>query len=85
MNTCFFVCLLLRASPSAHGGSQARGPIGAIAIAATAMSDLSTSAAHGNSGSLTQGATAGIEPVNLMVRSQICFRCATTGTPEHFF
>ena len=43
-----------------------------------------TYAIHGNTGSLTQWVNPGIETV-LMGDSQICFRQATTGTPEFHF
>ena len=55
----FFFCLS-RVTPTAHGGSQAKGHIRAVAAGlptATATPDLSASAtyatAHANAGSLT--------------------------------
>ena len=61
--TCFFVLFFLfvfcpfRAAPSAHGGSQARGPIGAVAVAAglcqIQATSLTYTTARGNAGSLT--------------------------------
>ena len=63
---------LFRATPTAYGGSQARGRIGATAAAyATATATLGIQAvsviyttAHGNAGSLTHGGRPGIEPTS---------------------
>jgi len=74
--SCLFVCLFFvffRAAPTAYGGSQARGLIGAIAAGLR----------HSSQQHLI------LNPLNeardrtheLMVPSQICFCCVTTGTP----
>ena len=65
-----FVCFcLFRAAPVAHGGSQARGGIGAVAAGlhhshSNARSELSVTytTARRNTGSLTHGARPGIGP-----------------------
>ena len=65
----FFFFGLFRATPMAQGGSQARGPIGAIASSlhhshsnARSKSNLQpTPIAHGNAGSLTHRVRPGIE------------------------
>ena len=72
-----FYFLLFRGALAAYGGSQARGLIGATAA------DLHHS--HGNSVILNALGKARDQTHNLMVSSQICFCCATTGTPETFF
>ena len=65
----FLSFCLFRAAPVAYGGSQARGPIRAVATSpatATATPDLSLSStyttAHSNPGSLTHRSRPGIEP-----------------------
>ena len=77
-----------RAAPAAHGGSQARGPIRAIAAAytiATAMQDPShVCNLHHCSGQcqiLNPLSEARDRTHNLMALSQIHFHCATKGTP----
>ena len=63
----------------AYGGSQARGPIGATANArATATPDQS-SQQHRILNPLSEARD---QTHNLMVPSQIRFRCAMTGTPS---
>ena len=52
----FFVFCLFRATPTAYGGSQARGLIGAVA---TGLHH-----SHSNAGSLTHWARPGIEPTS---------------------
>ena len=39
-NFTFFFCFLFRAVSKAHGGSQARGPIGAVAAGLCSVCDL---------------------------------------------
>ena len=67
-----FCFLLFRAILVACGASQARGWIRATAAG--------LHHSHSNARSLTHWVGPGIEPCNLMVPSQICFRCTTTGT-----
>ena len=79
----FVYFLLFRAVPAAHGSSRARGLIGATAqqheIWAVSMTYTT---AHGKAGSLTHWASeARDRTCSLMVPHQICFHCATTGTP----
>ena len=86
----FFVSCLHRAAPAAHGGSQARGRIGAVAEGLYQN--------HGNARSqprlrppsqLSSWQGGVLNPLreardqthNLMVPSWIRFRCAMTGTP----
>ena len=66
-----FFCLFFRATPAAHGGSQARGLIGATATGlchshSHARSKLSVTyaTAQGNAGSLTHWVKPGIKPVS---------------------
>ena len=87
----FFVFLLFRAASVAHGGSQVRGLIGAVAAGLYHS--------HSNMGSklclyhgsrqrwiLNPLSKAKDRTRNLMVPSQIHFRCATMGTPWwHYF
>ena len=64
-----FFFLLFRATPTAYGGSQARGQIGAAAAGLPQPQQLRIQAvsvtyttAHGNAGSLTHWARPGIKP-----------------------
>ena len=66
----FFFCLF-RAPPTASGGSQARGLIGATAA------HLCQS--HSNNRSLTHWVRPGMEPATS------CFHCTRTGTPKLLF
>ena len=50
----FWSVCLFRAAPVSYGGSQARGPIRAVATGLRAASATYTTA-HGNAGSLTTG------------------------------
>ena len=75
--------------PPAHGGSQARGRIGATAAAyarATAKPDPSRICDLHHSSQqrwiLNPLSEARDGTCNLMVPSQICFCCAATGTPK---
>ena len=78
-----------RAPPATYGGSQARGPIGATAASlhhshSNVRSELSVTytIAHGNHAMiLNPMSEARDRTSNLMVPSQICFYCTTTGTP----
>ena len=86
----FFFFFLFRAAPAAYGGSQARYLIGAVATGLRQS--------HCNEGSEPcvcdlhhiSGQRQILNPLievrdqthNLMVISQICFHCATTGTPK---
>ena len=64
----YFYFFLFWASPTAHGGSQARGWIGATAAGlhhshnSGSEPRLQHTTAHGNTGSLTHWARPGIEP-----------------------
>ena len=71
---CFFVfCLFLRATPSAYGGSQARGLIGAVAA------DLHhSSPKHRILNPLSEARN---RTCNLMFPSRIHFLCAMMATP----
>ena len=65
--TIFVAVCLFRATPMAHGGSQARGQIRAVAASlhhwVQALS-VTYITAHSNSGSLTHCARPGIKPVS---------------------
>ena len=85
----FFVFCLSRAAPVAHGGSQARGPIGAVAAGlhqSHSKPDLShvCNLHHSprQSQVLNPLSEARDQTRNLKVPSQICFHCAMTGTPK---
>ena len=72
----FFVlfCFLFRVTPTAYGGSQARGRTRALALAYTT--------AHSNTNHIRNPLRKSRDlTCNLMVPSQICFCCATVGTP----
>ena len=49
----FFFVFVFRAAPAAYGGSQARGPVGAV--------DASLHHSHSNAGSLTHRVRPGVE------------------------
>ena len=83
----FFVFCLFRASPVAHGGSQARGLIRAVAASlprATATPDLSCVCdLHHSSWQcwiLNPLSKARDRTCNPMVPSRICFCCTMMGT-----
>ena len=89
MFVCFLLCFLLfRAAPTAYGGSQARGWIGAIA-AGPCHSHSHTGPSHVCNLHHSSWQCRVLNPLNkardqacnFMVTSQICFRCTTTGTP----
>ena len=71
---CVFVFLLLRATPTAYGGSQARGRIGAL-VAGLHHSSWQ----HRILNPLSEARD---QTHNLMVPSWIHFRCTKTGTPR---
>ena len=81
-----FFFLLFRAVLEAYGGSQSRG--GSVRAIATATQDPSclcdlhhSSQQHQILNPLSEAR----DPTrSLMVPSQFCFCCATTGTPTHF-
>ena len=93
----FFFCLFIflsffRAAPVAYGGSQARGPIGAV-VASLHRSHSNTgiqaasatyNVAHSNPGSLTHWARSGIEPAFSWILVGFVNRWATRGTPITF-
>ena len=82
--SCFVLFLLVRATPKAYGGSQARGLIGATAVG--------LHHSHSNAGSqlhsswqcriLNPLSEARDQTRNLMVPDRIRFHCTTTGTPN---
>ena len=85
--------LLFRATPTAHRGSRARVPLGELqlqaTVTATAMPDpshicnlLHSSWPHQILNPLSEARE---WTCNVMVPSQICFLCATMGTPESYF
>ena len=87
-----FFCLFVffRATPTAYGGSQARGLIGAVATGLHTpepqqrriqAESATYTTAHGNARSLTLGFEARDRTRNLMVTSRSRFCCTTTGTP----
>ena len=87
-NNFFFVFCLFRAALMACGGSQARGPIGAIAAGlhrshSNAGSDCVCDVHHSSRQHriLNPLREARDRTHNLMVPCRICFRCTTTGTP----
>ena len=85
----FFVFCLFQGIPTAYGGSQARGLIGAVAASlatATAMPDPScicdlyqSSQQHQILNLLSEASD---QTCNLIVPSWIRFRCATPGMPH---
>ena len=88
----FFLFLLFRAAPTVYGDSQARGQIGATAASlptATATQDPShIYDLHHNSWQcqvLNPLSEARDRTHNLMVPSQIHFRCTMMGIPEAEF
>ena len=82
-----FFCLL-RATPVAHGSSQARGSNQSCSCRPTPQpqqrqiraASATYTTAHSNAGSLTRWD----ETCNFMVPSQIRFHCATTGTLDFY-
>ena len=78
----FLSFFFFRAAPAAHGGSQARGRIGAAAASLHHSHSHTGSqlrlppfgTAHGNAGSLTHWVRPGMEPAS----SWILVRCVTT-------
>ena len=81
---------LFRATPTAYGGSQARGLIGAVAAKTrpepqqlgTRAASATYTSAHSNAESLTHGARPGIEPATSSFLVGFVNPCATTGTPS---
>ena len=84
------VCLLfLWATPAAYGDSQARGLIGAVAAGLRQShskwriraASATYTTAHGNTGSFTHWAGAGIKPATSWFLVGFVNCCATMGTP----
>ena len=74
---CFifiFYFFSLRATPEAHGSSQAKGWIGAAAAG--------LHHSHSNAGSLTSWAGPGIEPASSWILVELVNHWATTRTPK---
>ena len=83
-----FLFLLFRATPTASGSSQARGPIGATASGlyhshSNVRSELSWTytTACSNTESLTHWARPGIKPATSWFLVKILFCCIMIGTP----
>jgi len=83
-----FCFCLFRATPEAHGGSQARGRIAAVAIGLrhsySSMGSkpcLTCTTAHSNARSLTHWARPGIEPESSWILVRSVNHWTTTGTP----
>ena len=86
----FLSFVFFRATPTAHAGSQARGPIGVTAYArATATPDPSRVCdLHHSSRQrriFNPLSKARDQTRNLMVPSWIHFHCTTTGTPTRYY
>ena len=93
MCVCVCVCVcVFRAAPAAHGGSQARGLIWAVAASLRQSpqqlqiwaTSVTYTTAPSNFGSLTNWALSEARDriCNLLIPSWIRFCCATTGTPK---
>ena len=87
----FFGLIFSKTAPAAHGGSQARGVIGAVAPAyttATGTRDLSCICNLHHSSQqrqiLSPRSKARDQTRNLMDPGWICFHFATKGTPDIF-
>ena len=88
---CFFA--FSRATPAAHGGSQARGLIGAVAAglcqshsnAGSEAASVTYTTAHGYTRPLTQWARPEIEPETSWFLVGFVNHWATTGTPSPGF
>ena len=84
-----FLFCLSRAAPEAYGGSQARVTLELqlpAYVTATATPDPSRVCdLHLQCQILNPLSEAGDRTRNFMVRSQICFHCATMGTPRFIF
>ena len=85
---CLFVCLFAfsRATAAAYGGSQARGPVRAVASSLCQRQhriragSATYTTAHSNTGSLTHWARPGIELETSWSLVGFVNHCATTGT-----
>ena len=83
----FFLCLF-RAATTAYGGSQPRGPIWSVAVGlhhshSNTRFRATSSTPHHSSWQCripSPLSKAGYQTRNIMVPTQICFRCATMGT-----
>ena len=89
---CFFVFCLFRATPTAHGGSQARGQVGVVAASLRHSHSNADPRCvcnlHCNSRQhqmLNALSEARDQTRNLMSPGRIHFHCATRGTPGHGF
>ena len=89
----FFFCLFVfsRTAPTAYGGSQAKGHIGAIAagpcqshsnMGSKPCLQSTSQLTYGNARSLTHWARPGIEPTTSRFLVGFVNHRATTGTPE---
>ena len=92
VGSIFFLSFcLFRAAPVAYGGSQARGPIGAVVAGLChSHSNLGSKwhlqpTTHGNTRSLTHWARPGIEPASLWTLLSFVNCWARTGTPRRPF
>ena len=77
----YFLFAFSKTTPIAHGGSQARGLIGAVAAPIWTASATYTTA-QGNSGSLTHWARPGIELATSWFLVGFVNHCTMTGTPR---
>ena len=89
---CFFVFCLFRATPTAPGGSQARGQVGVVAASLRHSHSNADPRCvcnlHCNSRQhqmLNALSEARDQTRNLMAPGRIHFHCATRGTPGHGF
>ena len=83
------VICLFRVTPAAYGGSQARGPVWAVADGLPEpqqqqiwVASATYTAAHGNAGILNPLSKARDRTWVLMDSSRICFHCTTVRTPK---
>jgi len=77
-----YLFAISRAAPMAHGGSQARGRIGAVAAGGIRAMSATYTTAHGNTGSLTRWSRPGIKPTTSWFLVGFINHWATTGTPD---
>ena len=85
----FGLFCLLKATPMAYGGCQARGPIRAVATGhshshshAGSESSATYTIAHGNTRSLTHWTKPGMEPKSSWMLVRFANHWAMTGTPR---
>ena len=69
----------------AYGGSQTKGPIGAVAASRIQATSATYIAAHSNAVSLIHWARLGIQPASLWMLVRFVNHWATMGTPLNFY